>query len=114
MRKGWVVLAAAATIAASACGGDYSTGPVGGTPIETNQVSIGNDFFSAPSIQVPVGTTVTWTWNSGGTQHNVTFPDATSGDRSGGATFSRTFNTPGTFSYHCTLHPGMNGSVGVQ
>ena len=114
MRKGWVFLATVAMAAASACGGD-STGPAGGgPPVATNQVSIGNDFFSAPSIVVPVGTTVTWTWNSGGTEHNVTFPDASSGDKSGGATFSRQFSTPGTFSYHCTLHPGMTGSVLVQ
>ena len=114
MRKSWVFLATVAMAAAAACGGD-STGPAGGgSPLATNQVSIGNDFFSAPSIVVPAGTTVTWTWNSGGTQHNVTFPDASSGDKSGGATYTRQFTTPGTFSYHCTLHPGMTGSVLVQ
>jgi plastocyanin len=114
MRKGRVFLAVAAMVAASACGGD-STGPAsGGTPVSTNQVSIGNDFFNAPNIVVPAGTTVTWTWNSGSTDHNVTFSDATSGDRAGGATYSRQFTTPGTFSYHCTLHAGMTGSVVVQ
>jgi plastocyanin len=29
------------------------------------------------------------------------------------ATFSLTFNTPGTYSYQCMLHPGMVGSVKV-
>ena len=116
MRKGWVVLAAAAMVAASACGGgSASTGPGGGgTPVTASQVSIGNDFFNAPNIVVSAGTTVTWTWNSGQTEHNVTFADASSGNKSGGATYSRQFNTPGTFTYQCSLHPGMTGSVLVQ
>ena len=120
MRKGWwrargrALLAGAAIASAYACGSD-STGPGGGgAPVASNQVSIGNDFFSAASIVVPAGTTVTWTWNSGSTEHNVTFADATSGDRSGGASYSRQFIAPGTFAYHCTLHPGMTGSVLVQ
>ena len=67
MGKGRVFLAAVAMAAASACGSD-STGPGGGggaPPVASNQVSIGNDFFNAPNIVVPAGTTVTWTWNSG-------------------------------------------------
>lgn len=114
MRKGWGILAVAAMVAASACGSD-STGPGGGgSPVASNQVSIGNDFFNAPNIVVPAGTTVTWTWSSGASLHNVTFPDAVSGDKSAGATYSREFDTPGTFTYHCTIHPGMTGSVLVQ
>jgi plastocyanin len=114
MSKGRVFLAAVAMAAASACGGD-STGPGGGgQPVASNQVSIGNDFLNAPNIVVPAGTTVTWTWNSGVEEHNVTFSDASSGDKTGGATYTRQFTTPGTFSYHCTLHAGMTGSVLVQ
>ncbi len=111
MHKGWVVVAAAALIAAVACGSD-STSP-SGPPVQTNQISIGDDFFSPPNIQVAVGTPVTWTWNSGGDLHNVTFSDTASGDR-GTGTFTRTFNTAGTFAFHCTLHSGMTGSVLVQ
>ena len=114
MGKGRVFLAAVAMAAATACGGD-STGPGSeGPPVASNQVSIGNDFFNAPNIVVPAGTTVTWTWNSGAEEHNVTVSDASSGDKSGGATYSRQFATAGTFSYHCTLHAGMTGSVLVQ
>lgn len=100
-------------LAGSACGGD-STSPGGGPPVQTNQVTIGNNFFSSPNIEVPAGTTVTWTWNSGSTPHNVTFSDASSGDKTGGAIYARTFSTPGTFTYHCTIHPEMTGSVLVQ
>jgi plastocyanin len=115
MRSSWLILAASAVVATSACGSDSSTGPGNAVPpVQTNQVTIGNDFFSAPNIEVPAGTTVTWTWSSGGTAHNVTFSDATSGDRSGTATFSRQFNSAGTFAYHCTIHPSMTGTVLVQ
>jgi plastocyanin len=111
MHKGWVTVAVAAMFVAAACGGD-STGP-SGPPVQTNQISITDDAFGPPNIQVAVGTTVTWTWNSGGDLHNVTFTDTTSGDR-GTGTFARTFNTAGTFSFHCTIHSGMTGSVLVQ
>ena len=114
MRSSWLILAASALVATSACGSDSTVPANGGPPVQTNQVSIGNDFFSAPNIEVPAGTTVTWTWNSGGTAHNVTFSDATSGNRSGNATYSRQFATPGTFAYHCTIHPEMTGTVLVQ
>ena len=33
---------------------------------------------------------------------------------SSGNTYSHMFNTAGTFNYHCTIHPGMNGSIVVQ
>jgi plastocyanin len=130
MRLRFLTLAMAASIAAAACGGSGDGGtttspgngnpPGGGTtnpppaPAQTNQVAIGDDFFSPANIQVPVGTTVTWTWSSSPTLHNVTFADATtSGDKSSSATYSKTFSTAGTFSYLCTLH-NMVGSVLVQ
>ena len=125
-------LAATAMVVAASCGGggsDYVSGPSGqnpggtsggtqtggSTPVQTNSVSVSDNFFSPVAVQVPVGTTVTWTWASGASAHNVTFTDGqASGDKTGGATFSRTFNAAGTFAYHCTIHPGMDGSVIVQ
>ncbi|MCW3127521.1 MAG: Copper binding protein plastocyanin/azurin family, partial [Bacteroidetes bacterium] len=32
----------------------------------------------------------------------------------GGATYSHQFTTAGTYTYSCTFHPGMNGTVIVQ
>jgi plastocyanin len=28
-----------------------------------------------------------------------------------GATFTTTFTTPGTFAYHCSIHPFIHGTV---
>ncbi len=78
------------------------------------QVNVGNNFFSPASVSPDANGVVTWTWNSGGTQHNVTFDDLApgSGNR-GSGTFNRDFTgaVAGTIGYHCTLHGGMQGEV---
>ena len=132
MRLGSRILALAAISLAAACGGGGGdttsptppnnnnpgtpTPPVQTGPVSTNSVSVSDDQFSPANIQVSPGTTVTWTWASGSTTHNVTFSDGTpgSGDKPAGSTFSRTFSTAGTFNYSCTIHPGMSGSVLVK
>jgi plastocyanin len=43
----------------------------------------------------------------------VTFSGSGSGDRADG-TYQRTFPDAGTFSYQCSNHAGMTGSVIVQ
>jgi len=121
------IFALAAALVVGACGGSSgssSTAPGNGNPggggpppapAQTNQVAVGDDFFSPSAIQVPVGTTVTWTWAASASAHNVSFTDGQlSGDKVGGATYQRTFGTAGTFSYVCTLHGSMVGSVLVQ
>ena len=75
--------------------------------------------FSPATANVKVGGTVTWTWNSGNTGHNVTYSSgpgtlpANSPTQAGGTTFSTTFTTVGTYAYHCTIHFGMEGTVKV-
>jgi plastocyanin len=77
-------------------------------------VSVGDDFFSPAATTVTAGTTVTWTWK-GSISHNVTFDDGTASATQSSGTFSRVFNTAGTYPYHCTIHgTAMSGSVTVQ
>lgn len=85
---------------------------------DVNEVEIENFAFQPASISVKKGTTVTWT-NKDSTQHSV-IPDSGDSDAfqgsellSQGATYSFTFNTPGTYTYHCGPHPQMTGSVTV-
>lgn len=86
-------------------------------PSATNEVSIEDMAFSPAFITVKKGTTVTWT-NKDNTQHNVA-PDTETNEFKAGDLLSKgdsykvTFNTPGTYSYHCTSHPSMKGSVTV-
>lgn len=37
-----------------------------------------------------------------------------SGNIAPGASFSQTFQTAGSFTYHCAIHPNMVGTVTVQ
>jgi plastocyanin len=77
-------------------------------------VSIVDFAFQPASIEVPVGSTVTWT-NTGAVPHTVTSDSGAfdSGQLSPGASFSQTFDTAGTFTYHCSIHPQMTGTVVV-
>jgi plastocyanin len=88
------------------------TGMMPGTAVD---VSLGNNFFSPADTAVKVGGTVTWTWN--GTEHTLTFtsgppPLPTETDQTTG-TRVITFNTVGTYAYHCRIHGGMTGSLTV-
>ena len=90
------------------------------SPPTTVGVSVTNFAFTPRDTIVQAGGTVTWTWNSGTTQHNVTYTSgpaplpASSPNQSGTQTFSTTFTTVGTYTYHCTFHPAqMMGSVTV-
>jgi len=71
--------------------------------------------FLPQQIQVPVGTTVTFS-NGGTVSHTATAQDNSwdSGDIQPGGTASVTFDTAGTWIYNCTPHPWMIGKVVVQ
>ena len=62
---------------------------------------------------VKAGTTVTWS-NQDGTQHTSTSDTGIWGSKilNPGNTFSFTFSTPGTYTYHCEIHP-MTGTIVV-
>ncbi|MGH2557857.1 MAG: cupredoxin domain-containing protein, partial [Thermomicrobiales bacterium] len=73
------------------------------------------DFAFAPgSVEVAVGTTVTWT-NNDTAPHTVTAEDGTfdSGVIDPGGSFSFTFEEEGSFAYSCTIHPRMTAAVEV-
>jgi plastocyanin len=77
-------------------------------------VTMGDFFFSPKSVTVAVGDTVTWR-NNGDAPHNATADDGSfqTPDLNKGQSASETFNRSGTFSYICTIHPQMTGSVRV-
>lgn len=70
--------------------------------------------FQPANIQVPVGTTVTWT-NNDNVGHTVTFRNGMQDSgvllAGGAGTFRYTFMTKGIFPYYCTFHPSMQGVV---
>jgi len=76
---------------------------------------LGKGAFAPDSLNVGVGTTVTW-MNTDTVAHTSTSDGNAwnSGSLAPGGQFSFAFQSPGTFSYHCAIHPGMIGTVVVQ
>jgi plastocyanin len=86
-----------------------------GPPPQTTVVRIGNFTFAQPTLVIRPGTTVTWV-NDDDIPHNVVAKNMSfrskvldTGDR-----FSFTFAKPGQFSYFCSLHPHMTGTIVVK
>lgn len=79
------------------------------------QINISGFKFDPSTSTVKVGTTVTWT-NMDTAGHTVTADDGswTSDNLANGATYSHTFDKPGTYTYHCNFHSGMKGTIVVQ
>jgi plastocyanin len=77
-------------------------------------VSAKDNSFDPPTLNVRPGTTVRWT-NSGRNPHTVTDRDGKfdSGDIAPGASYTYTFQTPGTYRYYCKHHKGMEGTIVV-
>jgi plastocyanin len=119
-----------ALMVAVACGSDYSTPPTtpsptptpAPTPSGTSAVSVqagaealGNRAYAPAELTVDLGTTITWT-NNDSVSHTSTSdgPGWNSGIIAPRATYTATFPTAGTFTYHCSIHPGMVGTVTVR
>ncbi|HEV3214113.1 MAG TPA: plastocyanin/azurin family copper-binding protein [Vicinamibacterales bacterium] len=66
-------------------------------------------------VMVAVGAKLTWS-NTDTTTHDMVSDTGVwdSGRIAGGSQFDFTFQTKGSFPYHCSLHPGMVGTVVVQ
>jgi plastocyanin len=80
---------------------------------EGKDVAIANFAFAPATLTVKKGTTVTWT-NNDTVAHTVTADSGegpNSGDIDKGETYQYTFNTAGTFKYHCKPHPQMTATV---
>ncbi len=127
------VLAFLLSAAAFACGGGGSsssngvTGPVSTPPPtgSTHALTVTNNKYTPAQDSVGVGSTLTWTWSScsgdgyGGSScasHSVQFDDGgASSDIQSSGTFSRTFASAGTYTYHCAVHgAAMAGTVIVK
>jgi plastocyanin len=73
------------------------------------------DYVYAPDpVRVRAGSSVTWT-NNDAAPHTASADDGgwDSGSLTEGKSGTVRFDTPGTYSYHCALHPTMKGKVVV-
>lgn len=81
----------------------------------SQNASIGDFFYRSDRVRVDPGDSVTWT-NRGDVLHTVTSRRGApqgfnSGNVDSGQTFTRAFTRAGTYSYVCTLHPGLMSGV---
>ena len=91
------------------------------TPVSNVVLSIYNMSFIPATVTISAGSSVTWT-NSDSMDHTVTSDTGVfdSGAISAaeiygtGGSFTYTFNTQGTYPYHCAFHPSMTGTVVVN
>ena len=126
----FLVALSALVILAACGGGSTSTGgttPTASTPAATATQTVmiitdssGSFAFSPATLTIKAGTTVTWK-NTTAVAHTVTSDDGKSFDSgtsnpiaAQSGTFSFTFGTPGTFAYHCEIHPFMKAKIIVQ
>jgi plastocyanin len=113
-----------ALVVAACGGGGATTAPTaagGASPVAGGSaVSIVDNAFNPTTLTVAKGTSVTWT-NTGTAGHTVSADDKsfdsdasnTNATLAGGATFSHTFDTAGTFAYHCKIHSSMTATITV-
>lgn len=105
----------ASALLALALAGATVVGTSSTAQAEDTEVFVRDNRFEAPTIQIVVGDTVTWTWD-GNNPHDVQ-PDghnefeASEVQREG--TFQATFDNVGTFEYFCSIHGNMDGTVEV-
>lgn len=80
-----------------------------------NDVIIQNFAFSPATLTVKVGDNVTWT-NQDSAGHSATADGGNfdTGILAQGQSRSITFNKAGTYTYHCSVHPMMKGTIIVQ
>jgi hypothetical protein len=92
------------------------------TPLFFNKASgalpqgvILNYSFVPDTIRVKAGSTVSW-YNTDTAFHTITADDGSwdAGKLLYGFSFSHTFDTPGTFEFHCNFHASMKGRVVVE
>jgi plastocyanin len=116
----WSALAVILVISLMAAG--CTSSPASNTPPATfsgteNSIVIKNFAFSPAAISIKAGTSVTWI-NQDGTDHTVVSDPGAPGafeskNPGNGGSYSFSFSKPGTYTYHCSIHPSMTGTITV-
>lgn len=77
-------------------------------------IEISNVQFSPMDATVPVGGTVEWQFDDGGVLHHVEAPGEFDSGITGDGSYTHTFDRPGTYTYTCSIHPYMTGTITVR
>lgn len=117
MRYSAIMSVAAASIVIASCSDEKATEPEG----DVVDVYTPGSVFTPFTAEIGVGGTIRFHMSRApdGDGHNAIFSTATPGAPAdinvvADTTVTRKFMTRGTFSYLCTVHPGMTGEVIVH
>jgi len=104
----------AVAISVAAC--SNSTSPSSGG--HTNMITVSNNHFNPTPDTAAAVDTVVFTWVNASNSHNVTWltgPGTLPANSSTMATGTyKAKLAAGTYTYHCTIHSGMNGTIVAQ
>jgi plastocyanin len=86
----------------------------GGANVRAQKVEMLDYEFSAANVTIATGGKIIWL-NQGQAPHDATADDGSfeTGTIEPGKLKSETFKEPGTYSYICTIHPQMTGTIEV-
>jgi len=113
MRFARLAVLALAVVGLAAC--SDSTGSSSGG--HGNSITVSNNSFN-PTPDTAAAGVVTFTWSNASNSHNVTWLTGPGTLPANSATMTTGTYGPtlaqGTYTYHCTIHSGMNGTIVVQ
>jgi len=90
--------------------------PLSQSSVSDNTIMIKNFLFNPPNMTVAAGSIVRWE-NRDTVPHRIMFTDKTesgSDALSPSQSYSKKFDRAGRFSYYCTIHPDMTGTIIVE
>lgn len=83
--------------------------------VSASEIEIKDFSFKPESLEVSVGTKVTWKQGDSSPHQVISDDGLFEGPvMQTGDVFTYTFDKAGTFSYHCNIHPSMKGAVVVK
>jgi plastocyanin len=117
------VIASAVVVVVTGCGSGTTTPTTPSTPtisaatvtIQPAARTLATAAFVPNPVTVSQGATVTWS-NTDTTTHDMIADSGAwdSGRIAPGGNFNVTLGTKGSIPYHCSIHPGMVGTITVQ
>ena len=83
------------------------------TTQDSYNIQIKNFDYTEKVLKIKAGDSVTWT-NMDDAPHTATGADFDTGKLAKGQSKTITFDTPGTYTYVCALHPSMKAELVVE